>query len=200
MSAKSSRHCRAGARRTGRRVAVRALTAGAGRRCTTGSACGRSCSSGKGLGVRWAREDGYVVDDNPDSINRDRLYVWLTTDAYWWEGGLSREVLEAALDESLSLSILAPDRNFVGFGRMVTDRATFAYWCDVYVDPAHRRRGLGGWLTALAVSHPDIRTCRRIMLATRDAHPVYARHGFSVLAQPDIFMEINRPGVAVTPP
>jgi GNAT superfamily N-acetyltransferase len=152
------------------------------------------------LGVCWARGDGYVVDDDPDSINRDRLYVWLTTDAYWWEGGLSREVLEAALDASLSLSILAPDRNFVGFGRMVTDRATLAYWCDVYVDPAHRRGGLGGWLTALAVSHPDIRTCRRIMLATRDAHPVYARHGFSALAQPDIFMEINRPGVAVTPP
>jgi len=151
------------------------------------------------LVVRWNRKDGYVVDDDPVFIDRDRLYVWLTTDAYWWEGGLSREVLEAALDASLSLSILAPDGTFVGFGRMVTDRATFAYWCDVYIDLAHRRKGLGGWLTALAVSHPDVATCRRIILATRDAHPVYARHGFTALAQPEIFMEINRPGATVRP-
>jgi GNAT superfamily N-acetyltransferase len=143
--------------------------------------------------LRWVR-DGYVVDDDQGSIDRDRLYRWLSTDAYWWAGGLSREVFDAALDASLSLSLLAPGSDFVGFGRMVTDRATFAYWCDVYVDPAHRGRGLGGWLTALAVSHPDLATCRRIMLATRDAHRVYARNGFTALAQPDIFMEIHRPG------
>ncbi len=73
------------------------------------------------------------------------------------------------------------------------DRASFAYWADVYVDPAHRARGLGRALTSVALDHPALATCRRILLATRDAHEVYARHGFGPLSDPSIFMEISRP-------
>ena len=134
----------------------------------------------------------YVVTDDPDAIDRDRLYGWLSS-SYWWSGGLHRSVLEAALVHSLCFSALTVDGEFVGFGRMVTDRASFAYWADVYVDAAHRGRGLGQALTSVAIDHPALATCRRILLATRDAHEVYARHGFVPLADPAVFMEITRP-------
>jgi GNAT superfamily N-acetyltransferase len=133
--------------------------------------------------------DEYVVTDDPDAIDRDRLFGWLSG-SYWWSGGLSRSVFDTALDNSLCFSALTSDGAFVGFGRMMTDRATFAYWADVYVDAGHRGRGLGRALTAQALEHPALATCRRIMLATRDAHEVYARHGFVPLPDPSIFMEI----------
>jgi GNAT superfamily N-acetyltransferase len=139
---------------------------------------------------------GYTITDDPAAIDRDRLFDWLTTDAYWWSGGLTRVVLDAALKASLCFSVLSPSGVFVGFGRMVTDRATFAYWCDVYVMPTHRGRGLGGQLTRFAVEHPALATCRRIMLATRDAHRVYEGLGFRPLEDPSWFMEISRPSAA----
>ena len=144
--------------------------------------------------MRESLDNGYVVTDDPDAIDRVRLLGWLQSDAYWWSGGLDRSVFEAALDHSLCFSALTADGTFVGFGRMVTDRATFAYWADVYIDAGHRGRGLGRALTAQALEHPALATCRRILLATRDAHEVYARHGFGPLADPTIFMEISRPG------
>jgi GNAT superfamily N-acetyltransferase len=136
--------------------------------------------------------DDYVVTDDPEAIDRDRLFGWLES-SYWWSGGLHRSVYDAALDHSLCFSALTTDGGFVGFGRMVTDQASFAYWADVYVDPEHRGRGLGRALTSVALDHPAVATCRRILLATRDAHEVYARHGFTPLPDPSIFMEISRP-------
>jgi len=138
----------------------------------------------------------YVVTDDPDAIDRDRLFGWLSSDAYWWSGGLDRAVFETALEHSICFSVRTIDDEFVGFGRMVTDRASFAYWADVYVDLAHRGRGLGQALTGVAIDHPALATCRRVLLATRDAHEVYARHGFVPLADPSIFMEISRPEAA----
>jgi len=143
--------------------------------------------------VRVSLDGGYVVTDDPDAIDRDRLLDWLRSDAYWWSAGLHPSVFDAALEHSLCFSVLTADGDFVGFGRMVTDRATFAYWADVYVDNAHRGRGLGGALTRVALAHPALATCRRVLLATRDAHEVYARQGFTPLADPATFMEISRP-------
>ena len=148
--------------------------------------------------MRESLDSEYVVTDDPDAVDRDRLLGWLRSDAYWWAGGLDRPVLDAALDHSLCLSVLTTGGDFVGFGRMVTDRATFAYWADVYVAPDHRGRGLGRALTRVAVAHPALATCRRILLATRDAHEVYARQGFAPLADASIFMEIHRPEAGAT--
>lgn len=141
----------------------------------------------------------YVVTDEPGAIDRDRLFGWLQSDSYWWSGGLHRSVFDAAVDHSLCFSALTRDGDFVGFGRMVTDRATFAFWADVYVAAAHRGRGLGQALTSAAIDHPALATCRRILLATRDAHEVYARHGFGPLAAPSTFMEISRPDAGAQP-
>jgi GNAT superfamily N-acetyltransferase len=143
--------------------------------------------------VLRTRADGYRIVDDPAAVDVETLHAWLDADAYWWPQGLQREVLDRALAGSLTLTVLDPDGVMAGFGRVVSDRATFAYWCDVYVEPAHRGRGLGRWLTEAFVEHPDLATCRRLMLATRDAHDVYAPAGFSALARPEIFMEINRP-------
>jgi GNAT superfamily N-acetyltransferase len=137
--------------------------------------------------------DGYVITDDPAAIDRDRLFEWLATDAYWWSGGLRRRVLDDALENSICLSVLAASGAFVGFGRMITDRATFAYWADVYIAAEHRGRGLGHRLTRSALEHPALATCRRILLATRDAHTLYERSGFAALGDPSIFMEITRP-------
>lgn len=134
----------------------------------------------------------YVVTDDPDAVDRGRLFGWLAS-SYWWSGGLHRSVLDAALEHSLCFSALTVEGDFVGFGRMVTDRASFAYWADVFVEDAHRGRGLGGALTSAALDHPALATCRRVLLATRDAHEVYARAGFVPLADPSVFMEISRP-------
>jgi GNAT superfamily N-acetyltransferase len=143
--------------------------------------------------VRVSVGAGYVVTDDAAAVDRDRLYGWLRS-SYWWSGGLDRSVFDTALEHSLCFSALTSDGDFVGFGRMVTDRATFAYWADVFVDDAHRGRGLGRALTSHALEHPALVTCRRVLLATRDAHEVYARQGFVPLADPSLFMEISRPG------
>jgi GNAT superfamily N-acetyltransferase len=143
--------------------------------------------------VLRTRADGYRIVDDPGAVDVDSLHAWLDGDAYWWPQGLRRDILDRALAGSLTLSVLGPAGAMVGFGRAVSDRATFAYWCDVFVEPSHRGRGLGRWLTEAFVTHPDLSTCRRFLLATRDAHAVYSPLGFVPLARPEIFMEINRP-------
>jgi predicted GNAT family acetyltransferase len=139
--------------------------------------------------------DGYAVDDDPSAVDVDLLHRWLSEDAYWWSGGLRREVLETALGNSITLTCTSDDR-MVAFARLVTDRATFAYLCDVYVDPAHRGRGLGTLLARTAVEHPAVQTCRRVLLATADAHGVYERAGFAALENPSVWMAITRPEAA----
>ena len=139
------------------------------------------------------RADGFCIVDDPTAVDVDLLHRWLDTDAYWWPRGLRRGVLERALASSMTLTVLSPRGAMVGFGRVVTDRATFAYWCDVYVEPDHRGQGLGRWLTECFVAHPELTTCRRLLLGTRDAHGLYAGSGFVPLAHSEVFMEIHRP-------
>mgnify|MGYP000723822223 CR=1 FL=1 len=88
----------------------------------------------------------------------------------------------------------------VGLARVVTDRATFAYLCDLYVLEEHRGRGLGKWLMEVVQAHPDLQGLRRFVLATRDAHGLYEQFSFTPLAHPEFFMEINRPGLYLERP
>jgi GNAT superfamily N-acetyltransferase len=139
---------------------------------------------------------GYTITDDPAAIDGDRLFEWLSTDAYWWSGGITRAILEGAVANSLCFSALSSAGEFVGFGRMITDRATFAFWSDVYVSPVHRGRGLGSELTRAALDHCELSNCRRIVLVTRDAQGVYEGVGFSPLEDPSIYMEVTRPWTA----
>lgn len=132
------------------------------------------------------REDGYVVTDDPARIDVAAVHAELTLS--YWSPGIPREVVERAIAGSLPFSLLAPDGTQAGFARVVTDRATYAYLADVYVDERHRGRGLGTWLVRCVVEHPDLQGLRRFALATKDAHGLYARFGFAPAAQPGIHM------------
>jgi ribosomal protein S18 acetylase RimI-like enzyme len=104
---------------------------------------------------------------------------------------IPKGLVARAIRGSLCFGLFKDDRQ-VGFARVATDKTTFAYLCDVYVLEDFQGRGLGKWLMDAVVAHPDLQGLRRFVLATRDAHGLYERYGFSKLARPEIFMEINR--------
>ena len=112
----------------------------------------------------------------------------------YWSPGIPRAVVERAIAHSLCFGVFH-DGAQVGFARAVTDRATFAYLADVYLLEAHRGRGVARRLVAAIVAHPELQGLRRMMLATRDAHGLYAKFGFRPLASPDRMMELHKPDV-----
>jgi GNAT superfamily N-acetyltransferase len=133
--------------------------------------------------------DGYVLSTDRSRVDVDTVHRWLSLDAYW-ALGRPREVVEKTIEASQVWSVFAPDGAQVAFLRAVTDRLTFAWICDVYVDPAHRGHGLATWLSAEAVA--DLRTAGvdRLVLATSSAHAVYHRVGFTVPAE-GRYMELD---------
>ncbi|MET7398718.1 GNAT family N-acetyltransferase [Dactylosporangium sp. NPDC005572] len=134
--------------------------------------------------------DGYVLSSDPAVVDLDTVHRWLSGDSYW-AAGRARDVVARSIAGSLPYSVRRDDAQ-VGFARAVTDHATFAWICDVYVDPAHRGRGLGGWLVDAIVADLSAQGLQRFLLATRDAHEVYRRSGFEPVAGPQRFMEIDR--------
>ncbi|HUB05923.1 MAG TPA: GNAT family N-acetyltransferase [Myxococcales bacterium] len=141
--------------------------------------------------MEWTR-DSYLLVDDQARVDVDAVHAFLTT-SYWAEG-VPREVVERSVQGSLCFSLFLGDEQ-VGFVRAITDSATFAYLCDVYVLPAHRGRGLARWMIASLAEHPRLRSLRRWLLATRDAHGLYEKLGFTPLSAPERFMErLNRDG------
>ena len=126
------------------------------------------------------------VTTDPARIDREIVYRFLSQS--YWSSGIPRDVFERSLANSLCFS-LYDDREQVGFARVVTDRATFAYLADVFVLPADRGRGLARLLMDAVVAHPDLQGLRRSILITRDAHGLYARYGWKPLAKVDGYME-----------
>ncbi|MBV6702558.1 GNAT family N-acetyltransferase [Kitasatospora aureofaciens] len=133
------------------------------------------------------RPDGYDIDTDPARIDLDRVHHWLSTDAFW-ALGRSREVVDRSVRASIPFGVYAAGGEQVAFARVVTDLATFAWLCDVYVDRAHRGRGLGTWLATAVVEHLRPYALKRILLSTADAHEVYARAGFVPLPEPGKLM------------
>jgi GNAT superfamily N-acetyltransferase len=132
------------------------------------------------------------VTTDPARIDREMVYGFLS--ASYWSKGLPRELFERSIANSLCFSLFDGDGQ-IGFGRVVTDRATFAYLADVFVLPSHRGRGLAKLLMEAVVAHPELQGLRRWVLATRDAHGLYARYGFTPLEAPERFMELWDPKV-----
>jgi GNAT superfamily N-acetyltransferase len=127
-----------------------------------------------------------------DRLDVDLIHGYLTTS--YWAAGIPRETVVRALDGSLNFGLYAGAAQ-LAFARFITDGATFAYLADVFVLPAHRGRGHSKLLVGTALTHPALAGVRRLLLATRDAHSLYARFGFEPLARPERFMEIHRPDV-----
>lgn len=126
-------------------------------------------------------------------MDLDRVHGWLSRESYW-AAGRPRDVVDRSFAASLGVGVY-DGATQVAVARVVTDQATFAWVCDVFVDPAHRGRGIGTWLMAAVTEHLLHRGVLRVVLATRDAHEVYAGVGFQPLAAPERWMEIDRRGV-----
>jgi GNAT superfamily N-acetyltransferase len=132
--------------------------------------------------MQVTREDGYSVSDDPERIDRAWVGTWLAEQSYW-ATGRPRQVQERAMDHSLCFGVYAPDDSQVGFCRYVTDRATFAWLCDVFVDEAHRGSGLGVFLVEISLTHPDLAGVRRHVLVTNTAQGLYSRFGYATFDQ-----------------
>lgn len=132
---------------------------------------------------------GYEISTDPARLDAVAIHAYLSR-SYWAEG-IPLELVERSLAGSLCFGLYHQGRQ-VGLARMITDRATFAYLCDVYVLEEHRGQKLGETLMAAVHAHPDLQGLRRQVLVTRDAHELYRRFGWSSLAKSEGYMEILR--------
>jgi GNAT superfamily N-acetyltransferase len=141
------------------------------------------------------RRGEYLLSTDPERLDLDVVHGFLTA-SYWGEG-IPRQTVERSIAGSLPFGayhITPEGERQVGFARVITDRATFAYLADVFVLPEHRGHGLGAWLVEAIVAHPELQGLRRWMLATRDAHGLYERFGWGPLTALDLWMERLPPG------
>lgn len=136
--------------------------------------------------------DGYEISTDPARLDIDAMHACLARS--YWSPGIPRDIVERAARHSLCFGLYEKATGAqLGLARVVTDHATFAYLCDVYLLEAHRGRGLGKWLVRQAVGHPAVAGARRAMLATRDAHGLYRQFGFTDVGTSRTLMEIVRP-------
>ena len=138
-------------------------------------------------------EDGVCISDDPQRFDVGRAHVWIGSQSYWARG-IPDATFRAAIANSLAIGAYDADGAMNAMARVVTDRATFGWICDVFVDEAARGLGLGKRLMAYIKGHPDLQGFRRMHLATRDAHGLYGRFGFVPLTGADRWMEIRGPG------
>jgi len=134
----------------------------------------------------------FLISTDQSRLDLNAIHAFLTR-SYWSEG-ISRGRVARAVSESLAFGLFDAAHQ-IGFARVISDRATFAYLCDVYVLEEYRGRGLGKWLIEVVQSHPDLQGLRRFVLVTRDAHSLYRRHGVQALVNSDGYLEIFRPDV-----
>ncbi len=139
-----------------------------------------------------ARQGDFLISTDPALLDVPLIQDFLSNRSYWAEGR-PLEVTRRSLEHSLCFGLYERGRQ-VGLARVVTDRATFAWLCDVFVLEEYRGRGLSKWLLGCVLGHPSLRGLRRVLLGTRDAHGLYERYGFTPLADPSRFMEVFRTG------
>ena len=138
------------------------------------------------MALEWWRE-AYLVTTDKARLDLSLVHSFLKTS--YWAGGIPAEVVRRSVENSLTFGLFRDDEQ-VGFARVVTDYATFAYLADVFVLEPHRGQGLGKWMMEVVFSHPELQGLRRWMLATRDAHGLYRKYGFAEPENPQIFMEM----------
>lgn len=138
------------------------------------------------------RRGEYTISDESSAVDLDAVHDYLSR-SYWAED-IPRALLARAVENCIPFSVFHGDEQ-VGFARVITDRATYAYLSDVYVLESHRGRGLSTFLMDTIMAHPDLQGLRRFSLTTRDAGWLYRRYGFTEITNPGRYMEINRPGL-----
>lgn len=148
----------------------------------------------------WQRGDEYVLSTCRARLDLDFVHDFLVNQSYWARH-FTRDMLNRAVAGSLPFGVYDESQGGrqVGFARLVTDYAVFAYLRDVFVMPEHQRKGLARWIAQAAFEHPSLLTVENWMLSTRDAHAVYARVGYAPLEHPEWIMQRRR-SASQTPP
>lgn len=129
----------------------------------------------------------YSIDSDPQRFNLAWVHNYLANDAYWAKG-IPYPVFLKSIENSLCFGVYHNSMQ-VGFGRVITDFATFAYLADVFIAENQRGKGLGKWLVEHILGHPDLQGLRRWMLLTSDAHGLYEHYGFRLVKHPERVME-----------
>lgn len=138
----------------------------------------------------------FRLSTNREEVDVKAVHAFLTS-CYWAEG-IPFETVKRAIDNSVCFSIFH-GKDQVAFTRVISDRATFAYVCDVYVLEPHRKKGLSKRMVEAMMSHPELQGLKRWVLVTKDAHTLYTPAGFKALAAPEFYLEINRMGLYKNP-
>jgi GNAT superfamily N-acetyltransferase len=137
--------------------------------------------------------DEYLISDNSSRLDVPFIHNFLANESYW-----AKDIPFAIVEKSIANSLcfgLYHKQQQIGFARLVTDKATFAYLADVFIVTEYRGRALSRQLIAAIHAHPELQTLRRWMLATRDAHGLYKKFGWTSLPEPDRFMQKHNPNV-----
>ena len=134
---------------------------------------------------------GYDVSTDPGRIDLDYVHHYLSELSYW-AGGIPRDVVARSITNSIAFGLYGPDGQQAGFARVITDRATFAWLADVFIDPGRQGLGLGKGLLEVILAHPELQALRRFMLVTLDAHSLYEQYGFGPPPNPERLMAIVR--------
>jgi GNAT superfamily N-acetyltransferase len=138
------------------------------------------------------QREGFAITTETSFFNVDFVHAFLSK-SYWAEN-IPLETVQRSIDNSLCFGVFHLGRQ-IGFARVISDKTTFAYLADVFIDEAYRGQGLSKWLMEEIMAHPDLQGLRRMMLATRDAHGLYAQFGFEPLTFTDRWMQIHKPGI-----
>jgi len=141
--------------------------------------------------MEWKKDD-YLISDDRSKIDIDAVHHYLSQ-SYWAEG-IPAEVVKRSIENSLCFGIYKQEKQ-IGFARVVTDFATFAYLADVFILEEERGKGLSKWLMEIILGYPQLQGLRRFTLATRDAHGLYEQFGFKPFTRPDRWMERHDPNV-----
>jgi len=130
----------------------------------------------------------YLISTDKSKIDVEYVHAFLTQS--YWSPGVPVQTVKKAMENSLSFGLYLRDKQ-IGYTRVITDTATFAYLADVFVDENSRGQGLGKWLIDTILAHPDLQGLRRIILTTKDAHKLYQKCGFISVPNPERFMVYN---------
>jgi GNAT superfamily N-acetyltransferase len=137
--------------------------------------------------MQWQKEN-FIISDEKEKLDAAYIHDYLSNQSYWAEN-IPLETVQKSIDGSICFGMYENEAQ-IGFARVVSDRATFGYLADVFIDANYRARGLSKWLMEVIMSYPELQGLRRWMLGTRDAHELYAKFGFEPLENPKRIMHI----------
>ena len=146
----------------------------------------------KTTGMHWDKGE-FRISTDKTRMDIPYIHHYLSKESYW-AAGIPEDLVLKSIEGSLSFGVYTGEQQ-VGFARVITDKATFGYLADVFIDEAWRGKGLSKWLMEVIMAHPDLQYLRRIILATADAHGLYRQFGFDALPIPERWMQFTRPDI-----